>query len=104
MSSFKAWVKNKANDDEDAFKVDCEGTMDIDTLKNVIAVKLDLPSAVVRKVYPSCDKNAVAYTPDVPVVKPNEGAIEAIGAKASNPYYYSLTPAAAGSWCCICST
>ena len=99
-SGFKVWVKLIDKVEEDAFKVDCDVGMDIDSLKKVIVAVSGLPPGGVRKVYPSCDENAKAYAPDDVVVKPVRGAV---GAKASNPYYYSLTPAA-GNWCCICST
>ena len=99
-SGFKVWVKLIDKVEEDAFKVDCDDGMDIDLLKSAIVVRKGLPPDAVQKIYPSCDKNAVSYIPDIAVSRPVKGIV---GASAGNPYYYSLTPAA-GNWCCICCT
>ena len=93
-SSVKVWVKELANVEEDAFMVDWYDGMNICALKNVIVAVSGLPVAGVRKVYPSCDKNAKSIAPDIEVKMPQGGEI---GASANRPYFYSL-----GNWCYIC--
>ena len=92
MTSFrKVWVKNKDKVEEDAFKVDCDVGMDIDSLKSAIVVRKGLPPDAVQKIYRDNSLNAEAFAPYDTVVKPGE---EEIGGNGRLPYYYSL-----GKWC-----
>ena len=93
MSSFQVWLKNIDNNEEDAFKVDCEGAMDIDSLKKVILKELMLGGFKVSKIYRD-NSGAESIAPDIEVKMPQGGGI---GASANRPYFYSL-----GNWCYIC--
>ena len=86
----KVWVKVIGDEEEDAFKVDCNVDMDIDSLKKAIVLEKGYRVDQVKKIYPNRGEDTKALAPDVLVVKPVGGAI---GSNASKPYWFTLAAA-----------